>query len=68
MQRKGLLESDQILFSGGSTDSIVSEYSNGSNGNRLFLSNFAAAMIKMGDIEPLIGQNGTIRRVCSAVN
>jgi peroxidase len=68
MQRKGLLHSDQVLFSGGSTDSIVREYSDGSKGNRLFLSDFAASMIKMGDIEPLTGQNGIIRRVCSAVN
>ena len=68
MQRKGLLHSDQVLFNGGSTDSIVSEYANGSNGNRLFLSDFAASMIKMGDIDPLTGQNGIIRRVCSAVN
>ncbi|KAI3744212.1 hypothetical protein L1987_57289 [Smallanthus sonchifolius] len=28
IQKKGLLESDQMLFSGGSTDSIVREYSN----------------------------------------
>ncbi|KAJ8564833.1 hypothetical protein K7X08_001293 [Anisodus acutangulus] len=28
MQRKGLLQSDQVLFSGGSTYSIVSKYSN----------------------------------------
>ncbi|GMN21496.1 hypothetical protein TIFTF001_047288 [Ficus carica] len=27
LQKKGLLASDQILFSGGSTDSIVTEYS-----------------------------------------
>jgi peroxidase len=27
MQNKGLLQSDQVLFNGGSTDSIVSEYS-----------------------------------------
>ncbi|KAH7529034.1 hypothetical protein FEM48_Zijuj05G0140700 [Ziziphus jujuba var. spinosa] len=27
IQKKGLLESDQVLFSGGSTDSFVSEYS-----------------------------------------
>lgn len=68
MQRRGLLQSDQVLFNGGSTDNIVAEYSNGSSGNRLFLSDFAASMIKMGDIEPLTGQNGIIRRVCSAIN
>ncbi|CAA2994038.1 lignin-forming anionic peroxidase-like [Olea europaea var. sylvestris] len=65
IQRRGLLESDQVLFSGGSTDSIVTEYS---NNPRTFSSDFGAAMIKMGDIEPLTGQNGIIRRICSVVN
>ncbi|CAI9781169.1 unnamed protein product [Fraxinus pennsylvanica] len=65
IQRRGLLESDQVLFGGGSTDTIVTQYS---NNPRTFSSDFAAAMIKMGDIEPLTGQNGIIRRICSAVN
>ncbi|KAL2471157.1 Peroxidase 5 [Abeliophyllum distichum] len=65
MQRKGLLQSDQILFSGDSTDSIVSEYS---RNQQTFLSDFGNAMIKMGEIEPLTGQNGIIRRICSAIN
>ncbi|CAA3009324.1 lignin-forming anionic peroxidase-like [Olea europaea var. sylvestris] len=65
MQRKGLLQSDQVLFGGGSTDSIVSEYS---RNPRTFLSDFGNAMIKMGDIEPLTGQNGIIRRICSVIN
>ncbi|XP_011070599.1 lignin-forming anionic peroxidase-like [Sesamum indicum] len=64
MQRKGLLQSDQVLFSGGSTDSIVSEYS---RNPRIFASDFANAMIKMGEIPPS-QQNGIIRRVCSAIN
>ncbi|KAJ9152954.1 hypothetical protein P3X46_026458 [Hevea brasiliensis] len=65
IQRKGLLESDQVLFSGGSTDSIVSEYS---RSPAAFSSDFASAMIKMGNIEPLTGNAGEIRRICSAVN
>ncbi|CAK9141747.1 unnamed protein product [Ilex paraguariensis] len=65
IQKKGLLESDQVLFSGGSTDSIVSEYSRSPS---TFASDFAAAMLKMGDIQPLTGQEGVIRRICSAVN
>lgn len=64
-QRKGLLQSDQVLLSGGSTDSIVSEYS---NSPRAFASDFAAAMIRMGDISPLTGQNGIIRTVCGSLN
>ncbi|XP_070056596.1 lignin-forming anionic peroxidase-like [Nicotiana tomentosiformis] len=64
-QRKGLLQSDQVLLNGGSTDSIVSEYS---NSPRAFASDFAAAMIRMGDISPLTGQNGIIRTVCGSLN
>eukprot|EP00258_Populus_trichocarpa_P006858 XP_002311022.2 lignin-forming anionic peroxidase [Populus trichocarpa] len=65
MQNKGLLQSDQVLFNGGSTDSIVSEYSR--NPAR-FKSDFGSAMIKMGDIGLLTGSAGQIRRICSAVN
>ncbi|GKV35964.1 hypothetical protein SLEP1_g44154 [Rubroshorea leprosula] len=64
LQKKGLLQSDQVLFSGGSTDIIVSEYSRNPS---TFKSDFAAAMIKMGDIDPLTGSKGIIRKVCSVV-
>ncbi|MBA0550813.1 hypothetical protein Golob_021727 [Gossypium lobatum] len=65
LQKKGLLQSDQVLFSGGSTDSIVNDYSRNPS---TFRSDFASAMIKMGDIEPLTGSAGIIRRICSRVN
>ncbi|XP_057451148.1 lignin-forming anionic peroxidase-like [Lotus japonicus] len=65
IQKKGLLHSDQVLFSGGSTDSIVSEYSKNPT---TFKSDFAAAMIKMGDIQTLTGSAGIIRKICSVVN
>ncbi|KAI4318285.1 hypothetical protein L6164_026073 [Bauhinia variegata] len=65
IQKKGLLASDQVLFNGGSADSIVTE---SSQNLTTFKSDFAAAMIKMGDIEPLIGSAGIIRKICSAVN
>ncbi|KAF9676989.1 hypothetical protein SADUNF_Sadunf08G0060700 [Salix dunnii] len=65
MQNKGLLQSDQVLFNGGSTDSIVSEYS---RNPAKFSSDFGSAMIKMGDIGLLSGSSGQIRRICSAVN
>ncbi|KAL8268801.1 hypothetical protein R6Q59_002599 [Mikania micrantha] len=64
IQKKGLLESDQVLFSGGSTDSIVREYSNNPS---KFKSDFAAAMVKMSEIRPLTGQEGVIRRICGAL-
>ncbi|MCD7469791.1 hypothetical protein HAX54_009039 [Datura stramonium] len=62
---KGLLQSDQVFFSGGSTDSIVSEYS---NSPRAFSSDFVVSMIKMEDISPLTGQNGIKKKVCGSVN
>ncbi|KAH9658772.1 peroxidase 5 [Citrus sinensis] len=65
IQKKGLLASDQVLFSGGSTDYIVDEYSKNPS---KFKSDFAAAMIKMADISPLTGTAGQIRRVCNIVN
>ncbi|PWA66878.1 heme peroxidase [Artemisia annua] len=65
VQRRGLLQSDQVLFSGGSSDSIVLEYSN----NRArFASDFAAAMVRMSEIDLLTGNNGIIRTICSAAN
>ncbi|CAA0841396.1 Peroxidase 5 [Striga hermonthica] len=64
-QRRGLLQSDQVLFSGGSTDSLVFNYSRNPH---LFASDFANAMLKMSEIQPLLGSNGIIRRVCSATN
>ncbi|KAL1539769.1 peroxidase [Salvia divinorum] len=64
-QKKGLLTSDQVLFNGGSSDSIVQGYI---NNPRSFLSDFGASMIKMGDIEPLTGANGIIRKTCGSAN
>ncbi|XP_048446406.1 peroxidase P7-like [Pyrus x bretschneideri] len=65
IQNKGLLHSDQQLFNGGSTDSIVRTYSNSYN---TFSSDFASAMIKMGDIKPLTGSSGEIRKNCRKTN
>ncbi|GJR28009.1 peroxidase 4-like protein [Tanacetum coccineum] len=61
----GLLHSDMQLLSGGSTDRLVEEYSR----NPIqFNVDFAAAMIKMGDISPLTGDDGEIRRKCRVPN
>ncbi|CAI9096925.1 OLC1v1033189C1 [Oldenlandia corymbosa var. corymbosa] len=64
-QKKGLLISDQVLLSGGTTDSHVNGYA---SNPKSFSDDFAAAMIKMGAISPLTGRNGIIRKICSAVN
>ncbi|XP_020211320.1 peroxidase 4 [Cajanus cajan] len=63
--KRGLLHSDQVLFSGGSTDSLVRTYS---QNNKAFDSDFVAAMIKMGNNKPLTGSQGEIRRNCRRVN
>ncbi|WCJ33744.1 Peroxidase superfamily protein [Euphorbia peplus] len=63
IQKKGLLHSDQVLFSGGSTDNIVLEYS---RNQKKFYSDFGSAMIKMGNL--MNPSRGEIRRICSAVN
>nr|AAY89058.1 class III peroxidase [Phelipanche ramosa] len=65
IQRKGLLESDQVLFNGGSTNALVTSYS---NNPRLFATDFASAMVRMSEIQPLLGSNGIIRRVCNVIN
>ncbi|KAK1326128.1 Peroxidase 5 [Acorus calamus] len=53
LQKKGLLQSDQVLFgSGGSTDGVVKQYS---SDRTSFYYDFAWAMVKMGDVEPLTG-------------
>ncbi|PWA81752.1 hypothetical protein CTI12_AA183790 [Artemisia annua] len=62
---KGLLTSDQQLYSGGATDFFVEQYSQNPES---FHEDFAAAMIKMGDISPLTGSNGEIRTNCRVVN
>ncbi|KAJ3692131.1 hypothetical protein LUZ60_012481 [Juncus effusus] len=63
--RRGLFHSDQELFNGGSQDLLVTIYSvNGA----LFSSDFVAAMIKMGSINPLTGTKGEVRLNCRKVN
>ncbi|GLU19458.1 hypothetical protein SLE2022_357090 [Rubroshorea leprosula] len=66
---KGLLGSDQILFSSdqaiSTTKSLVQIYS----GNQpLFFRDFANSMIRMGNITPLTGTSGQIRKNCRVVN
>ncbi|XP_021278303.1 peroxidase 4-like [Herrania umbratica] len=65
MNKKGLLHSDQVLFNGGSTDSLVKQYG---RSTKAFNSDFVAAMIKMGDIKPLTGSHGEIRKNCRKPN
>ena len=66
-QGKGLIQSDQELFSTPRADTIplVEQYSN----NRfVFFQAFAEAMIRMGNLKPLTGTQGEIRQNCRVVN
>ena len=69
LNQKGLLGSDQILFSSDeaktTTLSLVQRYSTNSG---LFFADFANSMIKMGNISPLTGSSGQIRKNCRVVN
>ncbi|KAL5808968.1 hypothetical protein ACOSQ3_029659 [Xanthoceras sorbifolium] len=65
LSQKGLLHSDQQLFSGGSTDSQVNAYS---SNLQAFRTDFANAMVKMGNLSPLTGSSGQIRTNCRKAN
>ncbi|KAF2305228.1 hypothetical protein GH714_003208 [Hevea brasiliensis] len=65
LSQKGLLHSDQQLFNGGSTDSQVKAYSSNLTS---FRTDFANAMVKMGNLSPLTGTSGQIRTNCRKAN
>uniref|UniRef100_A0A2N9HKA8 Peroxidase n=1 Tax=Fagus sylvatica TaxID=28930 RepID=A0A2N9HKA8_FAGSY len=65
LSKKGLMHSDQQLYDGGSTDSIVNAYSSNLES---FLTDFANAMVKMGELSPLTGTSGQIRKNCNNIN
>uniref|UniRef100_A0A7N2MNK9 Peroxidase n=1 Tax=Quercus lobata TaxID=97700 RepID=A0A7N2MNK9_QUELO len=63
---KGLLNSDQVLLTKneGSRE-LVKKYAENS---QLFFEQFAKSMVKMGNISPLTGSRGEIRKNCRKVN
>jgi peroxidase len=65
LTQRGLLHSDQELFNGASTDAQVRAYA---SNQATFLTDFANAMVKMGNLSPLTGTNGQIRRNCRRPN
>ena len=69
INNKGLLGSDQILYSSETaattTKSLVESYSNNVN---LFFVDFVNSMIKMANISPKTGSAGEIRKNCRVVN
>ncbi|KAA8527459.1 hypothetical protein F0562_034826 [Nyssa sinensis] len=62
---KGLLASDQVLWSSLLTRKMVK---NNVNHPAAWASKFAAAMVHMGSIEVLLGTEGEIRKNCRIVN
>lgn len=65
LKQKGLFHSDQELFNGGSTDSIVKTYTFNPT---VFAKDFADAMVKMSNLNLLTGTSGEIRKNCGKVN
>ncbi|KAJ7979723.1 Peroxidase [Quillaja saponaria] len=65
--QKGLLQSDQELFStpGADTKAIVNKFTNSKDA---FFDSFVNSMIRMGNISPLTGNAGEIRLNCRLVN
>ncbi|KAG7560410.1 hem peroxidase [Arabidopsis thaliana x Arabidopsis arenosa] len=63
---RGLLSSDEILFTQSSeTMEMVKFYA---ENEEAFFEQFAKSIVKMGNISPLTGTDGEIRRICRRVN
>ena len=63
---KGLLSSDEVLLTKNKESAdLVKKYA---ESNDLFFEQFAESMIKMGNITPLTGSRGEIRKHCRKVN
>ncbi|CAH9074816.1 unnamed protein product [Cuscuta europaea] len=65
INKEALLSTCHELYTGGSTNSLVEEYS---QNQTKFESDFIAAMIKMGNIHVLTGSEGEIRKNCRLAN
>ncbi|EPS71843.1 peroxidase 1, partial [Genlisea aurea] len=65
LDRKALLESDHNVAKRPDANAIMRQYVNDQNG---WLARFTSAMIKLGQVEVLTGDQGQIRRQCRAVN
>lgn len=63
---KGLLNSDQVLVTKSDASmELVKKYA---NDNNAFFEQFAKSMIRMGNITPLTGSKGEIRKICRKMN
>jgi peroxidase len=64
-QLKGILASDQILFSDKRSRATVNWFA---SNQTAFFESFVSAMTKLGRVGVKTGSDGEIRRVCTAVN
>lgn len=64
---KGLLNSDEVLLTG-NVGNIVKLVETFAVDEELFFNQFAQSMVKMGNINPLTGFNGEVRKNCRRVN
>ncbi|CAN6541595.1 hypothetical protein ACFX13_018691 [Malus domestica] len=63
---KGLLNSDEVLVTKSEVSKkLVRQYA---ENNELFFEQFAKSMVKMGNLSPLTGSTGEIRKRCRKVN
>ncbi|CAA0834020.1 Peroxidase 72 [Striga hermonthica] len=66
LSNKGLLSSDQVLVTKNRQSlELVKKYA---ENNELFFEQFAKSMVKMGNISPLTGNRGEIRKNCRRIN
>lgn len=65
VNKTGLLESDQALMGNPKMASMVYDYGMYPS---LFARDFAASMVRLGNIGVLTGQAGQIRKKCGSVN
>ncbi|KAL6220622.1 hypothetical protein ACLB2K_008378 [Fragaria x ananassa] len=66
LANKGLLNSDQVLVTKSEVaKQLVQQYA---ENNQLFLDQFAKSMVKMGNLSPITGSRGEIRKNCRMVN
>ncbi|XP_062184883.1 peroxidase 2-like [Phragmites australis] len=65
LRNKGLLHSDQQLFSGGSADAQTTAYA---SDMARFFDDFRGAMVKMGGIGVVTGSSGQVRVNCRKAN
>ncbi|KAJ6427992.1 hypothetical protein OIU84_023410 [Salix udensis] len=65
---RGLLQTDQVLFSTVGEDDIIDLVNKFSANQTAFFESFVESMIRMGNLSPLTGTEGEIRLNCSVVN